>query len=138
MSTITVTKIFTFDAAHDLPGYDGKCRQLHGHTYTLEVEVSGPPLEKDPTLNLTVPTLSVPTYESMVADFGDIKKVVQQKIIDRLDHHYLNSVEGLPQPSTAEHMVEWIAEQLKVDFTARLVRVRLWETPTSYAEWRLR
>lgn len=117
---ITVTKVFEFEASHYLPEYEGPCQNLHGHSYKLEVEVSGPPLEKG-------------SYPSMVCDFKDLKTVVTQRILRVFDHNHLNKFFDLP---TAENMVEWIVKELRSIFDNCLVRVRLWETSSSYAEWR--
>ena len=119
---MSVCKIFRFDAAHRLPNYEGKCSNLHGHTWTLEVEVSG---------NLV---LGGPK-QGMLIDFGDLKGVVQQEIIEELDHAFLNDVISNP---TAENILLWIwkklggfGEELKV------TRLRLYETPGSFAELRV-
>tara|TARA_Y100000310_G_scaffold325538_1_gene389156 strand:- start:902 stop:1234 length:333 start_codon:yes stop_codon:yes gene_type:complete len=107
-----ITKIFTFDSAHRLPWHKGKCFTLHGHTYKLEVTVEGP-LNKD----------------GIVVDFGDLKKVVKKEILDKYDHKYLNKFFDNP---TAELVVKEFHKILRKDFN--IVRLRLWETPTSYAE----
>lgn len=111
---ITVTKIFTFDAAHHLPFHKGKCKNLHGHTYKLEVTVGG---ELD--------------ENGLVIDFGDLKKIVSENIIEKYDHKNLNDFFKHP---TAEIMVGSIALELAKTFPG-VKKVRLWETPTSYAEW---
>lgn len=114
---MNVCKHFTFDAAHFLPAHPGKCRNLHGHTYHMEVEIGAETLT-----------------DGMVMDFGDLKGLVQP-LLDRLDHTYLNDL--FPTP-TAELMVRGIWDELapQIPEPARLERVRLWETPTSYAEQR--
>ena len=120
MATLMVTKVFTFDYAHQLPGYNGKCANLHGHTGILEVEV--------------IKTEAViPTYEGMIMDFSDLKEVVTRRILTFLDHQYINSF--IPVP-TAENMVQWIVFQLEEELGTGLQRVRLYETPDSYAEWK--
>lgn len=88
-----VTKIFTFDAAHKLTNYYGKCERLHGHTYKLEVTLEG-----DVQSN------------GMVIDFVVLKRIVKKHVLNKLDHQYLNDV--LENPS-AERVVLWIWEQLK-------------------------
>jgi len=133
---VAVTKEFTFDAAHHLHMYEGKCKRLHGHTYRLVVTVSG-------LLNSI----------GMVMDFGDLKSVVQKRIEQRLDHAYLN--EALPpMNTTAENMVVWMWEELQAGLAEfqkaeengasdgqdlRLEQLTLNETPTSSAtlkrEW---
>lgn len=127
---IMVVKEFTFDAAHCLPHHPGKCRNTHGHTYRLQVGFRGP--------------VSIQT--GMVVDFGELKALINQEIISKLDHRYLNLlneeepiVEDFPYyVPTAENMVKWIVKSLQRHFwdSFTLVFVRLYETPTSYAEWR--
>ena len=95
---ITVTKIFKFDSAHHLPGYSGKCKSMHGHSFVLEIEVSGTSIKADKTV-----------YFGMVEDFGDLKQNVQRLVIDELDHKIINdvvlSVDGTPP--TAEFLCCW-------------------------------
>lgn len=119
---LTVTKKFEFCYGHFLPGYHGKCKEQHGHNATLEVEVSG-------TGKLALPK----HYEGMVIDFSDIKHFVNGLIIDVFDHKNINNFIKIP---TAENMVVWIVQQLRQSFGQDLVRVRLYETNDSYAEWR--
>lgn len=112
--TATICKKFKFDAAHYLPYHDGKCKQFHGHTYHLEIEV------KNTVLSNT----------GMVIDFGKLKKAVQDNIIDVLDHNIIN--EYIPYP-TAEIMVLWIWENLSIDIKG-LHSIKLYETDGSYAK----
>ncbi|WP_018132348.1 6-carboxytetrahydropterin synthase QueD [Effusibacillus pohliae] len=119
---VSVTKIFTFDSAHRLDDYIGKCANLHGHTYKLEVEVKG---RTD--------------HRGIVIDFTDLKKIVNEQIISKYDHQFLNDL--LPFHTTAENMVVFFfgiidtyLKQLEAAPPVRLQRVRLWETPTCYAE----
>jgi len=114
---LTVTRVFWFEAAHRLDGYPGNCRNLHGHSYKVEVEVG-------PT------RLNAPPLPSMVVDLADLKKVVQL-VIDKLDHSFLNSI--LLEP-TVENLCIFIKDSLALDLN--VVRVRVWETHSSYAEWR--
>ena len=120
---ITVVKEFTFDAAHYLPNHPGKCKNTHGHTYRLQVGYKG----------------DINPDTGMVIDFSDIKKLVKEEIVDKLDHQFLNqlsSTDGFPSHlSTAENMVIWIVNKL-IYTPGKLCFVRLYETPTSYAEWR--
>ena len=118
---LTVTKIFEFSAGHFLPDYDGKCRESHGHNFVLEVEVAD---RED---------IDDSVYPTMIIDFSDLKKIVEEKVIDRLDHKTLNDIIPIP---TAESLVLWIAGELLSAFHNRLNRIRLYETSTSYAEWR--
>lgn len=109
-----IAKRFTFDSAHFLPNYVGKCKQIHGHTYTLEVIIKG---EVNPDTG-------------MVVDFAQIKHLVQSKVIEVLDHKLLNDV--IPNP-TAENIALWIEKAIASQFD-NVVRLRLWETSDSYVE----
>ena len=120
---ITVTRRFSFDAAHYLPGHEGKCQNLHGHTYQLEVTVGREEL---------IPGGS---SEGMIIDFGELKTMVHRLVVDPLDHRCLNEL--LPYRPTAENMVSHFFDVLSpvlAGFGAQLVRIRLWESPESYAE----
>jgi 6-pyruvoyltetrahydropterin/6-carboxytetrahydropterin synthase len=103
----TVTRTFTFEAAHQLPWHTGACRQLHGHGYRLEVWVEGP-------IN----------NDGIVVDFADLEATVQREVIDRFDHTYLNDLLDNP---TAELIAHDAFKRLEA---AGLVvtRLRLWET----------
>ncbi|HHK5534734.1 TPA: 6-carboxytetrahydropterin synthase QueD [Bacillus mobilis] len=125
---VMVSKEFTFDAAHHLHCYEGKCKNLHGHTYKVVFGISGYVNE----IGLAI-------------DFGDIKEIWKNEIEIYLDHRYLN--ETLPaMNTTAENMVVWIYEKMAEALIkdnrvneykgARVELVRLFETPTSYAEVR--
>jgi len=107
-------KEFTFDAAHRLIQYHGKCEALHGHTYRLAVVLKG-----------------FPDEEGMVLDFVELKKLVKHTILSRLDHAYLNDL--FEQP-TAEYIARWIWQELE-ELVRRpnctLWEVRLWETASS-------
>ena len=134
MSRVSATKFFKFEAAHYLPGYDGPCGKLHGHSYKLEVETGSKGI-------FFISAVDDPYIDAMVIDFRDLKDVVRMVIVDRLDHTNLNDldIEGFPgYMPTAENMVVWIAESLDTHFmddqTVQIIRVRLWETSTSYVE----
>lgn len=125
---VLVSKEFTFDAAHHLHCYDGKCMNLHGHTYKVVFGISG-----------------YLDDIGLMMDFGDIKEIWKNEIEIYLDHKYIN--ESLPQMNTsAENIVVWIYEKMKESLSmeekvnkyngARVEFVRLYETPTSYAEAR--
>ncbi|ENQ3104881.1 6-pyruvoyltetrahydropterin/6-carboxytetrahydropterin synthase [Bacillus sp. 491mf] len=125
---VMVSKEFTFDAAHHLHCYEGKCKNLHGHTYKVVFGISG-----------------YVNDIGLAIDFGDIKEIWKNEIEIYLDHRYLN--ETLPvMNTTAENMVVWIYEMMAEALTkgnrveeykgARVEFVRLFETPTSYAEVR--
>ncbi|WP_419843831.1 6-carboxytetrahydropterin synthase QueD [Actinobacillus pleuropneumoniae] len=135
-----IAKEFSFDMAHMLDVHDGKCQNLHGHTYKLQVEVSGDLVAEG-------------AKRSMVMDYADLKSVVKHEILDPMDHAYiydlnseresqvakllvdLNSkVYGIPSRTTAEEMAKYMFEKLeKVGLPVSLIR--LWETPTSYCEY---
>ncbi|MBG9941812.1 6-carboxytetrahydropterin synthase QueD [Brevibacillus formosus] len=125
---VLVSKEFTFDAAHHLHAYEGKCKNLHGHTYTVVFGISG-----------------FPDEIGLVIDFGDIKQIWKEHIEIYLDHRYLNEMLP-PMNTTAENMVVWIFEEMEKQLQsdtyrdryngARVEFVRLFETPTSYAEAR--
>ncbi len=125
---IEVVKEFSFDAAHFLPQHEGACKRVHGHHYVLQVGFKG----------------GVVSETGMIVDFGDVKRLINPLIIDLLDHQLLNEIEpgsGFPADCpTAERMVEWIVDRIGIHAPAVLVEklsfVRLYETPTSYAEWR--
>lgn len=116
-----IYKQFTFEAAHRLPNLppEHKCSRLHGHSFKASVHVQG---EVDPEFG-------------WVMDFGDIKTVMAP-LIDRLDHHYLNEVPGLENP-TSEHIAMWIWDNIKGDLPI-ITAVEVQETCTSgciYRGW---
>jgi 6-pyruvoyltetrahydropterin/6-carboxytetrahydropterin synthase len=144
LARVNVTKMFTFDAAHMLPDYIGKCANLHGHTYTLIVTFDG----------------HIFPGRTMVLDFAQIKELVQEAVIDDLDHACLNDIDWdrygdlscdfqtagweESQP-TAENMVVAIASRIRGYMRieeyceafehAHLRAVHLYETANSYASW---
>ena len=75
MSQIRITKQFSFETGHALFGYDGKCRNVHGHSYKLSVTVIGQPITKVGAVKL-----------GMVIDFSDLKKIVKEEVVDVFDH----------------------------------------------------
>lgn len=109
-----ITKKFTFDSAHQLPSHPGKCKNLHGHTYTLFVTIEG----------------EVDSNTGMVMDFGDLDRIVKEKVIDVLDHSLLNERISIP---TAENIAVWIWEKIKVSLS--LSKIEVWETPESCATY---
>ncbi|MGD6893729.1 6-carboxytetrahydropterin synthase QueD [Bacillus infantis] len=123
---VMVSKEFTFDSAHHLHCYEGKCKNLHGHTYKVIFGLSG-----------------FVDDRGLMIDFGDIKEIWKKEIEVFLDHKYLNETLP-PMNTTAENMVVWIFEKMaeclqnrKEQYIgARVEFVRLFETPTSYAEAR--
>ncbi|CEN38820.1 6-carboxytetrahydropterin synthase QueD [Capnocytophaga cynodegmi] len=144
MANIRITKKFEFEAGHALYGYDGKCKNLHGHSYKLHVTVVGKPIN-DPN-NVKY---------GMVIDFGDLKRIVKQEIIDEFDHamifnansphlelanelkakgHHIILVDYQP---TSENLVADFANRIKkyLPENVALFSLRLQETESSYAEW---
>ena len=110
-----VSKEFTFDSAHFLTKYQGKCENLHGHTYRLRVTVEGPVGEDD-----------------LVMDFVELKRLVKERVIDRYDHHSLNDFFENP---SAEVVVQQVWKDLQ-DLPVRLHELVLWETPDSFVTYR--
>lgn len=110
----TVTKSFSFDAAHYLPFHDGKCKFIHGHTYHMDVTIRN--------------VIRLDT--GMVMDFSQLKAAVEDNVISKFDHGFLN--EYIPY-STCECMVFWIWRELSKDVKG-LYKIRLQETDGSYAE----
>lgn len=129
---VTATKIFTFEAAHYLLNHPGACKFVHGHSYRLEVT-----FKKDETK-----VICDANPADMVMDFSEIKRVIQEIIIDRMDHRLINDVpewQKLYLRPTAENMVEifasWIMHYNRGFYADNLVSLRLWETATSYVTW---
>ena len=113
--TLTITKKFTFDSAHFLPNYVGKCKQMHGHTYILEVSIEG----------------KINPDTGMVIDFHQIQYVVQSKVISVLDHRLINDI--IPNP-TAENIIIWVRDQVSGSFKDTPISLKLWENSDSYVE----
>ncbi|HOO31750.1 MAG TPA: 6-carboxytetrahydropterin synthase QueD [Thermotogota bacterium] len=114
-----LTKIFKFDAAHNLIKYHGKCENLHGHTYRMDVTVEG-------SLN----------EEGMIIDFATLKETVAKQVIGKLDHSYINDF--IEQP-TAENIALWVWDQLKDHLTAEnysLYEIKVYETESSFVTYR--
>ena len=144
MDTIRITKEFSFETGHALYGYDGKCRNVHGHSYKLSVTVIGKPISEAGAVKL-----------GMVIDFGDLKKIVKEEVVDPFDHatvfnkntphielaHELESrghkvILADYQP-TSENMVIDFAKRIssKLPETIELHSLKLRETQTAFAEW---
>lgn len=143
MAIIRLTKEFSFEAAHALGGYDGPCREIHGHSYRLFVTIKGTPSrdEQNPK-------------QGMVMDFGVLKKIVHEEIISRFDHalvlrstadkellklltaQFDNLIEVDYQP-TCENMLDDFARRItgRLPEGVTLHSLRLHETASSYAEW---
>jgi len=144
MSKIRITKQFTFETGHALYGYDGKCKNVHGHSYKLSVTVIGEPITDMGNAKL-----------GMVIDFGDLKKIVNREIVNVFDHATVFNkntphVELAKELSDRGHDVLLVdyqptSEMMVIDFaqkiqsflpdTIKLHSLRLSETATSYAEW---
>jgi 6-pyruvoyltetrahydropterin/6-carboxytetrahydropterin synthase len=142
LQTIRITKEFKFEMAHALKGYDGLCRNIHGHSYELLVTISGIPI-----------TDTTSTKLGMVMDFGDLKKIVRKSIIDEFDHALVLSQESANdfnpdfemfgrtilvdyQPTSENMLIDFVG-RLKKQMPAhlKLHHLLLRETVTSYAEW---
>ena len=139
-----ITKIFHFEAAHALNGYDGKCRNIHGHSYEMRVTVKGMPLNE-----------SGNPKNGMVIDFHDLKAIVNQEVIEKLDHSFIignnmpkdfveitkqnfDKVVELPYQPTTENMLADFAQRIKhrLPQHVELYSVTLQETRDNIAEWR--
>ena len=144
MSNIRITKQFSFETGHALYGYDGKCKNVHGHSYKLSVTVIGKPISDNSNVKF-----------GMVSDFSDLKKIVKEEIVDVFDHatvfnkntphvelaaelenrgHHVILVNYQP---TSENMVTDFAQKIKDRLPAdiKLHSLKLQETDTSFAEW---
>lgn len=144
MSKIRITKQFSFETGHALYGYDGKCRNVHGHSYKLRVTVIGEPISDASNVKF-----------GMVIDFTDLKKIVLEEVVDVFDHatvfnkntphvelakelqdrgHHVILVDYQP---TSENMVIDFADKIKKRLPKglQLHSLRLQETDSSYAEW---
>jgi 6-pyruvoyltetrahydropterin/6-carboxytetrahydropterin synthase len=144
MSKIRITKQFSFETGHALYGYDGKCKNVHGHSYKLSVTVIGTPISDRNNVKF-----------GMVIDFSDLKKIVKEDIVDVFDHatvfnettphielaqelksrgHEVILVDYQP---TSENMVIDFAKKInqRLPESIKLHSLRLQETETSFAEW---
>jgi len=144
MSKIRITKQFYFETGHALYGYDGKCRNVHGHSYKLSVTVIGSPSADSNDVKF-----------GMVIDFKDLKKIVKGEIVDKFDHatvfnkntphvelaHELekrgHSVILVDYQPTSEMMIIDFASKIKAQLpeNIELHSLKLQETGTSHAEW---
>lgn len=144
MAKIRITKQFTFETAHALYGYDGKCRNIHGHSYKLDVTVIGEPITDMDNVKC-----------GMVIDFGDLKYIVKSQVVDKMDHAIILNKETphielaqtlkssdhdvilVDYQPTSENMVIDFAKsiQSKLDPTIKLHSLKLRETGTAFAEW---
>ena len=143
MALIRLTKEFSFEAAHALGGYDGPCREIHGHSYRLFVTIKGEP-STDP----------MNPKQGMVMDFGVLKKIVNEEIISRFDHalvlrstadeglrrvllEQFDNVVTVEYQPTCENMLDDFAHRLmkRLPEGVTLHSLRLHETASSYAVW---
>ncbi len=144
MGNIRITKQFNFETGHALYGYDGKCRNVHGHSYKLSVTVIGRPITDSSNVKL-----------GMVIDFGDLKKIVKEDIVDKFDHATVFN-KNTPHVELAKELIDRghnviladyqpTSENMVIDFAAKikarlpknisLFSLKLQETDTSFAEW---
>ena len=144
MSNIRITKKFSFETGHALYGYDGKCKNVHGHSYKLSVTVIGSPITDLSNVKL-----------GMVIDFTDLKKIVKEEVVDQFDHATVFNqttphIELAKELKDRGHHVilvdyQTTSENMIVDFAARiksrlpeginLFSLKLQETESSFAEW---
>jgi 6-pyruvoyltetrahydropterin/6-carboxytetrahydropterin synthase len=144
MSNIRITKQFSFETGHALYGYDGKCKNVHGHSYKLSVTVIGTPISDAQNVKF-----------GMVIDFTDLKKIVKEEIVDQFDHATVFNkntphVELAHELESRGHHVILVdyqptSENMVIDFSNRiknrlpnnisLFSLKLQETETSFAEW---
>lgn len=141
MKTIRITKQFKMEMAHALYGYDGLCKNIHGHSYRLWVTLRGPVLEKHGH-----------EKDGMVLDFGLLKRLVKPHIIDKYDHSFVLNANSshanidlsafekvylLPYQPTSENLVNDFVSIIKNQLpdNIELYKVVLSETANSFAEW---
>ena len=144
MSKIRITKQFNFETGHALYGYDGKCKNVHGHSYKLSVTVIGEPITDANNVKF-----------GMVIDFSDLKKIVKEDIVDVFDHATVFNqntphVELAKELQNRGHHVILVdyqptSENMVVDFAKKIIArlpqdiqlhsLRLQETESSFAEW---
>jgi 6-pyruvoyltetrahydropterin/6-carboxytetrahydropterin synthase len=144
MSTIRITKRFNFETGHALYGYDGKCKNVHGHSYKLSVTVSGKPINDSSNVKF-----------GMVIDFSDLKKIVNEEIVDVFDHATVFN-KNTPHVELAKELMDRghevllvdyqpTSEMMVIDFATKIKKrlpkniklhsIKLQETDTSFAEW---
>jgi len=144
MGKVRITKEFTFETGHALHGYDGKCRNVHGHSYKLAVTVIGSPITDSKNVKF-----------GMVIDFTDLKKIVKEEVVDPFDHATVfnknsphvelakelesrgHDVILADYQPTSEMMIQDFAKKIsdRLPENIKLYSLRLRETQTSYAEW---
>lgn len=144
MSSIRITKQFSFETGHALYGYDGKCKNVHGHSYKLSVTVFGKPISDKNNVKY-----------GMVIDFSDLKKIVKEEIVNVFDHATVFNkntphVELAKELADRDHNVLLVdyqptSEMMVIDFSKKIKKrlpphislhsLKLQETDTSFAEW---
>ena len=144
MSNIRITKKFSFETGHALYGYDGKCKNVHGHSYRLNVTVIGQPITDNSNVKY-----------GMVIDFSDLKKIVKEDIVNVFDHATVFNkntphVELAKELETRGHNVLLVdyqptSEMMVIDFAQKIKKrlpeniklhsLKLQETASSFAEW---
>ena len=136
MPTLSITKIFTFEAAHALLGYDGLCANIHGHSYRLEVTVCSPALDSvEP--GRYIESDKADPKNGMLFDFSELKKCVNQSIVDVFDHALILNREGNAEiGEMLKTRYQKVAQRLQAVLPEkiRLKRMRLYETATSYTD----
>ncbi|TYQ16150.1 UNVERIFIED_CONTAM: 6-pyruvoyltetrahydropterin/6-carboxytetrahydropterin synthase [Acetivibrio alkalicellulosi] len=116
IAKVGISKVFTFDSAHHLIDYKGKCKNIHGHTYKLEVLLKG-----------------IPDKNGLVIDFHDLDSMIEDKVLSRIDHKYLNEIFDFNP--TCEMIGLWLWNEIKKEVLkteCSLERLILWETPTCF------
>ena len=108
---------FQFSASHQLPYYDGPCKRLHGHNYTLRLTLAGRPQ----------------AHNGMLRDFDEVKKTAWEQVLVKLDHYHLNDIIENP---TAENVVVWLWKHLE-PLIPGLKELQLWETDAYCVTYRL-
>ena len=144
MSKVRITKQFTFETGHALYGHDGKCKNIHGHSYKLSVTIFGKPLEDSKSSKF-----------GMIMDFSDLKKIVKEEIVNPLDHAtifnkntpHLQLANNLKSIGHKVVLVDYqpTSEMLVMDFAKKIKKrlpgdiqlfsLKLQETATCFAEW---
>ena len=144
MAKVRVTKVFRFEMAHALDGYEGLCKNIHGHSYVFSVTVLGEPMQEEGN-----------PENGLVVDFGDLKKIVNENVVNHFDHAlilketspFLKSLDKTlnerlittPYQPSCENLLLHFIEIIRPLFpnNLQLVSARLNETQNSYAEWLL-
>jgi len=139
---LQLTKIFKFETAHAIHGYEGLCKNIHGHSYELHVTVRSQALQGDQYIQ----------EPGFLVDFKDLKNIVKSHIVDHFDHSlilskaYLTAHPHLAQldnidiwdvEPSAENILLYILAQLKDKMPEGIYihNLKIYETSTSYAEW---